>query len=48
MEQHEAWSTGRIYFDMTEYWQWRKENKVKKYPVFQASSVSSNYALSIK
>ena len=24
MEQDEAWSTGRLYLDMTEYWQWRQ------------------------
>ncbi len=24
MEQDEAWSTGRKYFDMTAYWQWRQ------------------------
>ena len=23
MEQDEAWSTGKRYFDMTAYWQWR-------------------------
>lgn len=23
MEQHEAWSTGRKYFDMTAYWEWK-------------------------
>jgi len=24
MEQDEAWSEGRKYFDMTEYWEWAK------------------------
>ncbi len=24
MEQDEIWSTGRKYFDMTAYWEWRK------------------------
>jgi putative transposase len=24
MEQDEAWSTGKRYFDMTAYWQWRE------------------------
>lgn len=23
MEQDEAWSTGKRYFDMAAYWQWR-------------------------
>lgn len=23
-EKHEAWSTGRRYFDMTEYYEWRE------------------------
>ncbi len=27
MEQDEAWSTGRKYFDMTAYWQWRQQTK---------------------
>jgi putative transposase len=26
MEQDEAWTTGKRYFDMTAYWQWRREN----------------------
>lgn len=24
MEQHEEWSEGRCYFDMAEYWEWKK------------------------
>jgi putative transposase len=24
MEQDEAWTTGKRYFDMTAYWQWRR------------------------
>lgn len=27
MEQDEAWSTGRRYFNMSEYWQWKKEQQ---------------------
>ena len=26
-EQHEDWLTGRRYFDMTEYFQWKKQPK---------------------
>jgi hypothetical protein len=24
MEQDEVWTTGKCYFDMTAYWQWRE------------------------
>jgi putative transposase len=27
MEQDETWSTGRKYFDMDEYWQWKRQQK---------------------
>jgi len=27
MEQDEAWSIGRRYFNMDEYWQWKKDSK---------------------
>jgi hypothetical protein len=27
MEQDEAWSTGKRYFDMTAYWQWREASQ---------------------
>jgi putative transposase len=27
MEQDEIWSTGRKYFDMDEYWQWKRQQK---------------------
>jgi hypothetical protein len=26
MEQDEAWTTGKRYFDMTAYWQWRSDH----------------------
>jgi len=32
-EKHESWSTGRLYFDMTEFNEWqeeRKKNQVQK------------------
>lgn len=35
MEQHEVWSTGRKYFEMDEYWAWKKEQH-------QGTSVKSN------
>jgi len=30
MEQDETWSTGRKYFDMDEYWQWKNKQQPKK------------------
>jgi putative transposase len=27
MEQDEVWSTGRVYLEMSEYWQWRAERE---------------------
>ena len=30
MEQDEAWTTGKRYFDMTAYWQWRSEPAVSR------------------
>ncbi|MDK2821815.1 MAG: hypothetical protein PWP31_1780, partial [Clostridia bacterium] len=30
MEQHEAWSTGRLYLNMDEYWEWKKQQKAEK------------------
>ena len=27
MEHDESWSTGKVYLDMTEYWQWREERQ---------------------
>lgn len=32
MEHDESWSTGKVYLDMTEYWQW-KEARQKGVPV---------------
>lgn len=29
MEQHETWSTGHRYFDMDEYWEWKKQQKAE-------------------
>jgi putative transposase len=29
MEQDESWSTGRKYFDMEEYWQWKNKQQPK-------------------
>ena len=28
MEHHEEWSEGRRYFDMSEYWSWKKEQEL--------------------
>jgi hypothetical protein len=28
MERHEQWTTGRRYFDMLLYWQWRRDQQV--------------------
>jgi putative transposase len=30
MEQDESWSTGRKYFDMDEYWQWKNNQQPKR------------------
>jgi hypothetical protein len=30
MEQDEVWSTGRKYFDMDEYWQWKSKHESNK------------------
>ena len=43
MEQDEQWSTGKRYFDMTAYWQWRAAIAAQPIPTFteegQVSSV---------
>ena len=30
LEQHEVWSTGRLYFNMNEFWEWKREQELEK------------------
>src|SRR5690554_5060712 len=30
LEQHEVWSTGRLYFNMDEFWEWKREQEREK------------------
>lgn len=38
IEQHEKWSTGRQYFNMDEYWNWRKQEEAKKQLIMKKSN----------
>ncbi len=35
MEQDEVWTTGKRYFDMTAYWQWR-DSRLPQMPLFSS------------
>jgi hypothetical protein len=37
MEQDEQWSTGKRYFDMTAYWQWRAAQSSQAVPAATSS-----------
>ncbi len=41
MEQHEVWSTGRKYFEMEEYWNWKSEQSQKNVMPLRILSISS-------
>jgi hypothetical protein len=43
MEQDEAWSTGKRYFDMTAYWQWHAASSATPAPLAAPSGAKGEY-----
>ncbi len=39
MEQDEAWSTGKKYFEMDEYWEWKKQEQEQHCEIGEVVSV---------